>query len=109
MPFVGSGKFAPVRVWSCPDHDKPVEHHCDCHLCTWKEPACCANAKWIDRLDRDGNIVTYELSTWEEMLLDVFREDFWIGGRVLQMLTTDGAKYEWIEDNLISRIGSNDV
>lgn len=43
----------------------------------------------------------YELSTWEKMLRDVFEEDFGVGGRVFQTLTTDGAKYEWVEDALM--------
>lgn len=47
MSAPGSGKFVQVREWTCPEHNYPRDHVCDCHDCD-REWDCdlCATAEY---------------------------------------------------------------
>lgn len=75
VPFVGSGQFVAETEWSCPNHEFPEVHECDCQFCDWEPPECCDEAEWVDKRDADGNVVTRELSVWEASLRNLWIQD----------------------------------
>ena len=99
-PFIGSGVFVQARYWTCPIHERPVTHWCDCEFCSWEAPECCAAAEWRDVLDADGNAVKRELNTLEAYLLKEARrsQDSLPGG------FPGIGEVEWQEDALMPRI-----
>ena len=107
LSFVGSGEFVAETVWSCPVHDEPEIHECGCELCTWKEPKCCADADWIDKLDADGNVVMRELSAWDAMFREMAARDGMLSA-LSEMVLKPSAKVAWLEDTLMPRIGNDD-
>lgn len=66
------GEWVPARVWSCPKHEWPAEHECDCPDCD-REWDCetCATARWTTPLNDDGSPVLRELDVWESLLRKV--------------------------------------
>lgn len=66
LKFEGSGKFVQEREWTCPKHDWPMQHECDCSHCNRRwDCRSCARAKWVDLTNDDGTPKMRELSVWE--------------------------------------------
>lgn len=61
--------MVPVREWSCSLHNYPETHECDCDHCELPYYTCdqCAAAKWVNKLDADGNVVMREATTLDLM------------------------------------------
>ena len=99
----GSGRFVPVREWTCPKHDQPEHHECDCEYCTWQQPACCQLSRWIDKVDEDGQVVMREMSVWEALLFDrVISPLSYVSGlhkKALERVT-------WLEDPFMPGAGT---
>ncbi len=73
IPFKGSGRFVAEREWSCPIHDHPQYHECDCEHCEVPLlPDCCEGGEWVDKIDADGNVVMRETAVEEEFLIREF-------------------------------------
>jgi hypothetical protein len=70
LTYGGSGRFVPDRAWSCPKHDYPQYHECDCGHCPVGEWECdeCATASWADQFNEDGTRKMRELSVAEAFL-----------------------------------------
>lgn len=102
----GSGEFVPEREWSCPCHEQPQTHECDCDGCPIDYWLCssCAEASWVDRIGPDGAPVMRELSVWEAALRHQTRNPFMPPLLVEAILNTDPATIEWVEDDLHPRI-----
>jgi hypothetical protein len=105
-PFVGSGEFVPERVWSCPDHEQPEWHECDCQFCTWEQPACCQAANWVDRLDADGNVVMREMSVFDAAFRNLYATQGPLAA--LGTLSATQRKIAWLEDQSMPRIVPGD-
>lgn len=102
VPFVGSGEFVHVREWSCPLHDKPQTHECDCELCKVPEVTCpsCVDADWVDVLGDDGVPVTRELSKWEVGMRRTVLENFQAEAALLcAMSDRPNIRHYWTEQS----------
>lgn len=66
----GSGEFVQEREWTCPDHDRPHDHMCDCDHCE-REWDCdkCAVASWVDVFNADGTRKMREVGLYESLVL----------------------------------------
>lgn len=110
-PFVGSGEFVPVRVWSCPVHDDDVTYRGDFedYEDAWEVAGevCldCVTGTWRDKRDATGAIVMRELSAWEVGLRQV-ASDHGVTTALALALTRNSAdaRYIWREDTLLPRI-----
>lgn len=93
----GSGQFIREREWSCPKHEVPMRHECDCGHCK-REWDCrsCARAEWVDLTNGDGTPKMRELSIIEVTLRDDFRN-------LMRPLNID-----WIEDQLLPKVQATD-
>lgn len=63
-----SKRFLQEREWTCPKHDEPQIHRCDCRDC-FKEFDCtgCESAEWVGVVDMHGEPVMREL-TWAQAM-----------------------------------------
>lgn len=104
MPWVGSGRFVPDRVWSCSRHDDPRYHECDCSHCPVGEWECdeCADAAWVDQFNDDGSVKTRELHATEAWMLDEMTERIKSNSALVAALTRmplgNGNEFVWQED-----------
>lgn len=66
----GTGQFVAETVWSCPLHEQPETHECDCDHCDIPFYTCegCAHADWVDKRDETGAVVMREVSFYEQMM-----------------------------------------
>jgi hypothetical protein len=98
-PYVPTGEFVPVRVWSCTVHDDDAnDHYCDCDRCGYEiECLDCAVGEWRDKRDTDGNVVMRELTVWELGFRKMWKDE---GGpaAIASML---GKKIAWLEDEVL--------
>lgn len=95
MPFGGSGEFVPVREWTCPEHEYPYFHECDCEFCEGRVCETCETAEWRDT-GETRELFLVEAWMWRELeqsIRELSRPSV-ISGRVV----------EWKEDLSIPRI-----
>ena len=105
IPFEGSGEFVPVREWTCPLHDSPRDHYCDCEHCDleWDCKAC-SISEWVETDEmrelskfevplRDCQI--HQLKTLSEMTTWFASHTTWFASH------TFPSKVEWLEDEVM--------
>ncbi len=97
-----TGRFVPVKVWSCPVHDLDTSFDE-----MWEQPGyvCldCETGCWRDLKDAEGNVVMRELSSLEAMLHDAFERSPLEG---VSFATRAMSRVEWLEDELLPRVSA---
>lgn len=101
--FVGSGHFVQDREWTCPKHDWPMEHICDCDRCSRKwDCSSCARAKWRDLFNDDGTPMMRETGVWEHShwltVADDMRELNALLAMMMEKRPADEPKIVWMDD-----------
>lgn len=97
-PRVPTGIYEPVREWSCPEHEWPQDHECDCHHCD-REWDCelCAEARWETVLAPDGSPLMREVLAFD-MARALCAPSFSSGFSALLSLGAGTAEVRWVED-----------
>lgn len=115
-PFVGSGQFAPERVWSCPVHDDDTSYRGDDWDGGYEDPwetageVCldCVTGRWRDKKDAGGNVVMRELSFWDAALFSMPAPSFaapLLANLLAKVAPLEAsAKIDWLEDAPLPRI-----
>lgn len=94
--FKGSGKFVPVREWSCPYHDQDVNWGDEERQGEWCNA--CEAAGWKTAYDELGEPILREVGMFEALLMDMSPMQA-MGSLFARPLVAESIK--WLEDDLM--------